>query len=115
MACWAASEARRPGEVRRWAHRRRADLQRDHLALLEHDRARVACERLRRASTVSRHENGESFGAGERDCRDVTAIQELLLSAPRSPHLEEVARGDARSPGALMWVTPASPLCIWGQ
>src|SRR5207245_9997028 len=45
MGCWAASETRRPGEVRRRADRRRADLQRDHIALLDHDRARVAWSR----------------------------------------------------------------------
>src|SRR5207245_10354282 len=45
MGCWAASETRRPGEVRRRADRRRADLQRDRLALLEHDQARVAWSR----------------------------------------------------------------------
>src|SRR2546425_3975890 len=45
MGCWAASETRRPGEVRRRADRRRADLQLDHIALLDHDRARVAWSR----------------------------------------------------------------------
>src|SRR2546428_13438874 len=45
MGCWAASETRRPGEVRRRADRRRADLQRDHIALLDHDRARGAWSR----------------------------------------------------------------------
>src|SRR5438874_958294 len=89
MAWWAESETRRPGEARRRADRRRADLQRDHLVLLEHYRCRVPGKDFRPAA-AGHDENRESLSGGHRQRPHVSAVEILMPATPCRPYPEEV-------------------------